>query len=68
MEAKATVALNESQSGSKSNSATMANAAAAESATKKSDSVMPVRKSRRGLLLRNNSSPCEITLPIRTTG
>src|SRR5205823_1207387 len=54
--------------GSKLNRATSPNATAADSVTKKTDSIIPVRKSRRALPLRNHCSPWEITLPIKTTG
>ncbi len=60
VEAKAALALKDSHNGSRLNRATSASAAVAESVTKKSDSVMPARKSRRAWPLRNQRSPCEI--------
>ncbi len=68
VEAKAALALNETHNGNRLNRAISANAIVAESVTKKSDSVMPTRKSRRALPLRNHRSPWKICLPIRTTG
>lgn len=68
VEAKAAVAINESQRGSRSNRATNTNATVADKRTKMSDSIMPARKSRRALPLRSNRSPCEMILPMATTG
>jgi len=66
--AKEAVAINESPSGNKLNRETSPNVTAADKITKKSESAMPAEKSRRLLPLRKSRSPCEITLPIKTTG